>query len=194
MRIWLFCILAIFASCANEKTNGKPSEDRSDFYVQIALADSLFIKRDSVRAFVKLRHSVEIIEVLDFNNWPDSVEVTYNVCYDAGKVILYKEIPENEFDEYSVYYSYYVEGDLVFAVDLEARYFNEHCSESAIVENKLYAFEKDLLTLKRYSLTNMEGTLVDSASCSFGKSPDFRKYKTLTETPIADFMRGKTNN
>lgn len=151
-------------------------------------ADSLFKEKEGLIVYVKLYGSEDLIEVKDYNKWPDDIEITYNVLIYDDKPLLYKEIPYIESGDFKNIYTYYFDESLnVVATKFISIFFDSGCVEGALSKEVVRYYQEERMideTIAYYD-TN-QNTVEDPSKCSENYELNLNlEYYNYSDTPIA---------
>lgn len=153
LRTINFIILAVFITC------GQPNEvDRLD---KKRLEIDELVSRDKDRLLVLVKRTgKESIEKVLNQNWPDSIETTYNIYRDnEGHVIYLGEFPTIESGDWVLGFKHYFsnEGQLI-GLERSLSYFSEDCLDVTVREKQIELFDRNFNVIQTtFSLTDTDG-------------------------------------
>ncbi|MBC5774051.1 hypothetical protein H8S95_08240 [Pontibacter sp. KCTC 32443] len=131
-------------------------ELKKKLYQQKAETDTLFKNKiEDILVLVKIPGDDKLIEVVN-EEWPEEVEVTYNILKDAsGSIIRISESPYSESGDWDIVYSYYFDNNgNAYANERIVSAFNTYCPDGVLIEG----VSREIIV----KLYNTNHTLIDS--------------------------------
>lgn len=163
----------------------------------VKAANELLLSKDPsrVRVLVKQFQSKELI-VFQFNHdWPENIEIVYNVVTDSSGIILFIENFFSESDDYRYSYSYYFgnDGKIIFR-KMSASFYST-CPDKAISDGVIKMVEKvyfndELNVIKQDTLLqDLEGMQLSSLDCSINY--EFVGHNYIKNNDLPGFTKKK---
>jgi hypothetical protein len=131
MKILSFLLVgALFFSCAHSQRGDSAKEKGSVAYIRTLKKRKAFIDKiltkdtDKLDVFVKITDKTELIRIIDGKFPEDSIECTYNIFKDKGKVIAVLSSPFSESGDWDWSATHYFDKDgKTFAFEIQANAF-----------------------------------------------------------------------
>ena len=151
--------------------------------------ESITAKTDSIKQVLNGNFKIyckvnknKILQVKDTANWPENVEITYNLLLDSiGNLIKYVEIPTSESGDWNLELSYYFNknGNLQkFVYSLSA--FANECTEILRDTRQQYYKEKGNIIYKNRFFTDANFKPIDTTGC-YVRDIEYNIYKNTKE-------------
>ncbi len=147
---------------------------------QKKVIDSLANDTNSLVVYAKVPSNLNPVLVKNAN-FPDEVEVSYNVLKDKkGKVIYIFESPTGESGDWDIAYrSYFDKNGKLFAFERKAGFFNSECTDGVAheVSVKYYSQNANLID-STYSLIDDNKKSLMKSKCNFNYNFSYTIYKS----------------
>ncbi len=181
------CVLVLSQCSSNaQKQSGTLISElnKGDYSELVKQVDQIATSKKNMKVFGK-DYSGIYSEIKDTINWPDSLDIVYNLFYDQGQLRLMKEVPISESGDNSCVYNYYFDkdGKVRVVIDVISTFGND---DSIIHLNNIYCYNQQFI--KEYSdstITDLNGKVL-----SFKKDFSYfeglgskNRYKTINDLP-----------
>lgn len=138
--------------------------------IKKAQTDTLVSKNSlTLEILVKEPESDKLVVVVN-ENYPDEVEVTYNIWRNAdGKILLVGEYPYSQSGDWDIGYEHYFdESGLTFSFQKRTNFFNSFCADGVAYENVVEYYDSSFNRLHQtYSLIDENKQNLKKEDCEF---------------------------
>ena len=148
--------------------------------------DSLLkiIPKKDIKVYVQTAQ--KILTVLN-ENFPDSVDLTYNLLEQNNKPFVYIEIPYSESGDWFNRYIYYFDtiGD-TRVIKIISSFFNSECVADVLTEETTLLYNSNFNEiLKIYKIYDDKGNPVkDTTKCIFNYRFEYPLYSNYSKSPL----------
>jgi hypothetical protein len=141
------------------------------------------ISTDRLIILVKVRGQADLKKVID-QNWPADIETTYNIFKNQrGQIIYLGEFPTSQSGDWTLGLKHYFDdnGKLI-SFEKRLSYFNEDCTDGAVVETIIELYDNDFKVIKTTkSQTDHEGRELKVKYCGHAYNWTYDKRGTINE-------------
>lgn len=194
----VFLVGLLGISCSNQNTpisansglaveSTKKSESADvleTLKVKKALTDTLVATNIlTVEILVKEPGNKKLVVVVN-ENFPEEVEVTYNILRNAdGKILLVGEYPYSESGDWDIGYEHYFdESGLTFSFQKRTNFFNSFCTDGVAYENVVEYYDSSFNRLHQaYSLIDENKQTLKKEECEFPYDYPYEVSNSLKE-------------
>lgn len=180
IKIFILLYILIFGAftfiCGTE--NIKNIEEYIESINELRSQDSLNLK-----IYVKLINNYTLVEIKDTKNWPDSIDYTLNIYFDAkGNPIIFGLYPYSESGDWDLNLEHYFdENENTIYFKYYLGFFNSICTE-ILREYKHFYFDKSFkLIHSKLEYYDIDNQPIDTSGCIFNYNFDFKYYKNYEE-------------
>jgi hypothetical protein len=170
----LFLLLSI-SSCGQGTLTDQREKERLEIENQI--------KADKLIILVKVKGQAELKKVID-QNWPEDIETTYNIFKDQrGQIIYLGEFPTSQSGDWSLGLKHYFgDNGKLIAFEKRLSYFNEDCTDGAVIETIIELYDNDFKIIKTTKTqTDNKGRELKVKDCGHAYNWTFDKRGTVNE-------------
>lgn len=137
--------------------------------------------QDKLIVLVRVKGQKDLQKVLN-KNWPENIETTFNILKNQkGQVIYIGESPTSESGDWNLELKhYFADNGQLIAFEKRLSYFNEECTEGAVVENIIELYDNSFNLIKTSKkITDIHGN--ELPACENAYDWTFEKRGTLPE-------------
>lgn len=174
--IILFLLLAI-SSCGQ----GTITDQRENERLQIA--KQLTTDQDKLIILVKVKGQADLKRVNN-QEWPDDIETTYNILKNQrGQIIYLGEFPTSQSGDWTLGLKHYFgDNGKLIAFEMRLSYFNEDCTDGAVVETIIELYDNNFKVIKTTKTqTDNKGGELKVKDCGHAYNWTFDKRETVNE-------------
>lgn len=186
MKTLILIILIAFCSGTNIIGQSKEEDLVNRINKYAAEIDTLARHNKlSLLIFAKISEKDSLIQIVDPNKWPDGIESSYNLFYDAtGKLVLYLEIPFSQSgDWYAEYRHYFDSHGRIVLFDYSISSFSSGCTEILRQERKYFYAENGLVADSLTTLKDKDYKEVSAKNCSMNYDFPYIIYSNVYALP-----------
>ena len=113
--------------------------------------------------------NIEKLTVVFNENWPDTIEKTYNIWRNGkGNIVLIGEFPTSESGDWDIEYLHYFDKkEEIFAFQRNTNFFNSMCTEGVAYEKIIEYYNSNFNRIERnYSLTGKNKKKLKKGDCT----------------------------
>ncbi len=184
----LILIALLGFSCTNHNTPQKSNYYFGGSYLQLlqkqkALIDQISAKdTGALMIFVKMSNKSELVRILNTKFPEDSVECTYNVLKDKGKVIMIMASPYSDSGDWDMECTYYFNANgHIFAFERQANAFAMP-DDGVAYETTTDYFNSQFKNIRHiYKLVDKNGRSLDKSYAFDREGFDGKIYPTTAE-------------
>jgi hypothetical protein len=161
-----------------------PKQELDQIETEIARIDSIkHVLNGNFKAYCKLNGKSKIFQVKDTANWPENVEITFNLLLDSnGNILKLFETPTSESGDWNLELSHYFDknGKLQkFVYCLSA--FGSGCTEVLRDIRQQYYDENGNIIYKERRFEDANFKHIDTIGCEIRDDFKYRIYKNTKE-------------
>jgi len=174
--IVIFLFVTISA-CGQSKLTDQADKKRLEIEKQIT------IDKDELIVLVQVKGQASLQRVIN-ENWPDNLEITYNLLKDKkGKIIYLGEFPTSESGDWTLELKhYFADNGKLIAFEKRLSYFNENCGDGIVVEQQVELYDNEFKIIKTTkTLTDNSGHPLSEKECGNRYTWDIEKRPTVKE-------------
>lgn len=172
----LFLLLSI-SSCGQGTLTDQQEKERLEIEKQIATAN------DKLIILVKVKGQTDLKKVIN-QNWPVDIETTYNIFKSQqGQIIYFGEFPTSQSGDWTLGLKHYFgDNGKLIAFEKRLSYFNEDCTDGAVVETIIELYDNDFKVIKTTKTqTDNKGGELKVKDCGHAYNWTFDKRGTVNE-------------
>jgi hypothetical protein len=173
-----FIAFLIF-SCGQRTITDQLEKERIEIEIENEIAND----KNKLIVLVKVAGQTDLIKVIE-QNWPDDIETTYNVLKNQrGQIIYLGEFPTSESGDWSLGLKHYFgDNGKLIAFEKRLSYFNEDCTDGAVIETTIELYDNDFKVAKTSKTqTDKNGKELKVKDCGHAYNWDIDKRGTVTE-------------
>ena len=144
--------------------------------------DTLFNNQlDKLIVLAKIQGKDEPVLVKN-RNFPDNVELTFNILKDSlGQIILISIFPFSESEDWFISFKHYFDKKgKTFAFERQTNFFNSICTEGVAYETKTEFYNSDFQLIgEGYKLIDKQGEKLNKDSCIFNYYYGYKVLPTI---------------
>jgi hypothetical protein len=172
----LFLLLSI-SSCGQGTLTDQLEREKLEIERQVTT------DKDKLMILVKVKGQSDLKKVID-HNWPYDIETTYNILKsNRGQIIYLGEFPTSQSGDWTLGLKHYfgVNGKLI-AFEKSLSYFNEDCTDGAVIETIIELYDNDFKVIKTTKIqTDNKGKELKVKDCGHAYNWDIDKRGTVNE-------------
>ena len=172
----LFLLLSI-SSCGQGTLTDQREKERLEIEKQITTDKNKLI------IVVKVKGQTDLRRVIN-QNWPDDIETTYNIFKtQQGQIIYLGEFPTSESGDWTLGLKHYFgDNGKLIAFEKRLSYFNEDCTDGAVVETIIELYDNNFKVIKATKTqTDNNGGKLKVKDCGHAYDWTFDKRGTINE-------------
>jgi hypothetical protein len=172
----LFLLLSI-SSCGQVTLTDQREREKVEIDKQITT------DKDKLIILVKVTGQTDLIKVID-QNWPDDLETTYNIFKNnRGQIIYLGEFPTSQSGDWTLGLKHYFgDNGKLLAFEKRLSYFNEDCTDGAVIETIIELYDNDFKVIKTTKIqTDNKGKELKVKDCGHAYNWDIDKRGTVNE-------------
>jgi len=181
------CVLVLSQCSSNAQKQSDtfiPELNKGEYSELVKQVDQIVTSKKNMKVFGKDYNGI-YSEIKDTINWPDSLDLVYNLFYDQGQLRLMKEVPISESGDNNCVYNYYYDKDgrVRVVIDAISTFGND---DSIIHLKKTYCYNQHFI--KEYSdsaITDLNGKALSfKDNLSYFEGLESKNhYKTINDLP-----------
>ena len=172
----LFLLLSI-SSCGQATLADQREREKLEIDRQVTT------DKDKLIILVKVTGQTDLEKVID-QNWPDDIETTYNIFKNnRGQIIYLGEFPTSQSGDWTLGLKHYFgDNGKLIAFEKRLSYFNENCTDGAVIETIIELYDNDFKVIKTTKTqTDNKGRELKVKDCGHAYNWTFDKRGTVNE-------------
>jgi len=172
----LFLLLSI-SSCGQGTLTDQREKEKIEIDKQVTT------DKDKLIILVKVAGQTDLKKVID-QNWPDDIETTYNILKsNRGQIIYLGEFPTSQSGDWTLGLKHYFgDNGKLIAFEKSLSYFNEDCTDGAVIETIIELCDNDFKVIKTTKIqTDNKGKELKVKDCGHAYKWDIDKRGTVNE-------------